>query len=166
MYCKSEKCLQVVQAPHRRGLKRVAAKFVQKFLNFDQKTHRMAIAQEMLNDVNDDPDLLKRVIIGDESCVYGYDQSPRPKKARQVRSNVKVLLTVFFDYYGEVHQEFLHKVLRLIRSITLKLCAICVKQYERNAWNFGKTIHGFYITITHLLTCHCLFLIFWPKTTP
>ena len=49
------------------GLKRVAAKFVPKMLNFDQKTHRMTIAQEILNDVNDDPDLLKRVITGDES---------------------------------------------------------------------------------------------------
>ena len=64
--------------------------------------------------------MLKKVITGDESWVYGYDvgtkaqssqwkhtESPRPKKARQVRSNVKVLLTVFFDYYDVVHQEFL-----------------------------------------------------------
>ena len=81
------------------GLKRVAAKFVPKLLNFDQKIRRVTIAQEMLNDVNDDPDLLKMVITGDESWVYGYDvetkaqssqwkytESPRPKKARQVRS--------------------------------------------------------------------------------
>ena len=80
----------------------------------------MTIAQEMLNDVNDDPDLLKRVITVDESWVYGYDvetkaqssqwkhtESPRPKKARQVRSNGKVFLTVFFDYHGLVQQEFL-----------------------------------------------------------
>ena len=33
--------------------------------------------------------------------------SPRPKKARQVRSNVKVSLTVFFDCRGVVHHEFL-----------------------------------------------------------
>ncbi len=104
------------------GMKRVAAKFVPKLLNFDQKERRMSIAQELLNDVNDDPDLLKRVITGDESWVYGYDietkaqssqwktpEEPRPKKARQVRSNVKVLLTVFFDYHGVVHQEFLPK---------------------------------------------------------
>ena len=74
----------------------------------------------MLNDVNDDPDFVKKVITGDESWVYGYDvetkaqssqwkhtESPRPKKAHQVRSNVKVLLTVFFDYHGVVHQEFI-----------------------------------------------------------
>ena len=33
----------------------------------------MTIAQEILNDVKDDPDLLKRVITGDESWLYGYD---------------------------------------------------------------------------------------------
>ena len=48
------------------GLKRVATKFVPKLLNFDQKTRRMTIAEEMLNDVNDDPDLPKKVITGDE----------------------------------------------------------------------------------------------------
>ena len=82
------------------GLKHVAAKFVSKLLNFDQRTRCMTIAQEMLDDVNDDPDLLKRVIIGDESWVYGNDvetkaqssqwkhtESSRPKKKRQVRSN-------------------------------------------------------------------------------
>ncbi|UYV77151.1 hypothetical protein LAZ67_14003451 [Cordylochernes scorpioides] len=61
-----------------------------------------------------------RVITGDEEWVYDYDvetkaqssqwklpHEPRPKKARQVRSNVKVLLTVFFDCRGVVHHEFL-----------------------------------------------------------
>ncbi|UYV79128.1 hypothetical protein LAZ67_17001194 [Cordylochernes scorpioides] len=61
-----------------------------------------------------------KVITGDEAWVYGYDvetkaqssqwklpHEPRPKKARQVRSNVKVLLTVFFDCRGVVHHEFL-----------------------------------------------------------
>ncbi|XP_025271347.1 protein GVQW3 [Camponotus floridanus] len=55
------------------GMQRVAAKFVPKLLNFDQKQRRVDIAQELLNAVNDDPDLLKRVITGDESWVYGYD---------------------------------------------------------------------------------------------
>ena len=48
-------------------MKRVAVKFVPKLLNFDQKNCRMSIAQELLNDVNDDSDLLKRVITGDET---------------------------------------------------------------------------------------------------
>ncbi|UYV62166.1 hypothetical protein LAZ67_1008078 [Cordylochernes scorpioides] len=102
------------------GMRRVAAKFVPKLLNCDQKQHRMNIANEMLDSVRDDPNLLQRVITGGEAWVYGYDvetkaqssqwklpHEPRPKKARQVRSNVKVLLTVFFDCRGVVHHEFL-----------------------------------------------------------
>ena len=66
---------------------------------------------------NDNPDLLKKLITGDES--YGYDMETtaqssqwkhpeaKPKKPRQVRSNVKVLLTVFFESNGVVHHELL-----------------------------------------------------------
>jgi len=32
-----------------------------------------AISQELLNDINDDSDLLKKVITADETPVYGYD---------------------------------------------------------------------------------------------
>ena len=94
----------------------------------------MTIVQEMLNDVNNDPDLLLRVITGDKSWVYGYDietkaqlsqwkhtESLRPKKARQVRSNVKVLLTVFFDYHGVVHQEFLPQGRMVIKEYYLEV---------------------------------------------
>ncbi|UYV67049.1 hypothetical protein LAZ67_4003761 [Cordylochernes scorpioides] len=102
------------------GMRRVAAKFVPKLLNCNQKQHSMNIANEMLDSVRDDPNLLQRVITGDEAWIYGYDvetkaqssqwklpHEPRPKKACQVRSNVKVLLTVFFDCRGMVHHEFL-----------------------------------------------------------
>ena len=48
---------------------RVAAKFVPKLLNFNQKH----IAEEILDSVRYDPYLLQRVITGDASWVYGYD---------------------------------------------------------------------------------------------
>ena len=80
----------------------------------------MHIAYEMLTTYNNDPDLLKKVKTVNESWVYGYDietkaqssqwkraEEPRPRKTRQVRSNVNVLLTVFFDCNGVVHHEFL-----------------------------------------------------------
>ncbi|UYV81669.1 hypothetical protein LAZ67_20001879 [Cordylochernes scorpioides] len=43
-------------------MRRVAAKFVPKLLNCDQKQHRMNIANEMLDSVRDDPNLFQRVI--------------------------------------------------------------------------------------------------------
>ena len=80
----------------------------------------MDIAQKMLTTFNDDSDLLKKVITGNESWVYAFGietkaqssewkrpEEPKSKKARQVRSNVKVFLTVYFDCNGVVHHESL-----------------------------------------------------------
>jgi hypothetical protein len=36
----------------------------------------------------------------------GRLRGPRPKQARQVRSKVKVMLTVFFDHEGVVHHDY------------------------------------------------------------
>ena len=82
--------------------------------------HCMNMPQEMLTTFNDNPDLLKKVVIDDESWEYGYDiqtktqsyklkhpEEPRPKKSCQVRSNVKVLLIIFFDCNGVVDHELL-----------------------------------------------------------
>ena len=55
------------------GIRRVAAKFVPKLLNFDQKQHCINIVKKLLNSVGNDPNLLQRVIIGDKSWIYGYD---------------------------------------------------------------------------------------------
>ncbi|PNF42337.1 hypothetical protein B7P43_G03673, partial [Cryptotermes secundus] len=101
------------------GMRRVAAKFVPKLLSPEQQQLRLEVAQDMLECANRDPEFLKTVITGDESWVYGYDTetkvqalqwkhptSTRPKNAPQVRSNVNVILTVFFDYRGVVHHKY------------------------------------------------------------
>ena len=51
-------------------MKGATAKIVPKLLNFEQKQRSINIAQEMLSSFNDDPDLLKKIIICDESWVY------------------------------------------------------------------------------------------------
>ena len=52
-------------------MKRVAAKTVPKLLNFEQKQQlRLDFAQDMLTTFNDDTDLFKKVITGDE--LWGY----------------------------------------------------------------------------------------------
>ncbi|CAH2107449.1 unnamed protein product [Euphydryas editha] len=43
-------------------MKRVAVKFVPNLLNFEQKQRRMEVAQELLNEINDDAVLLTHVI--------------------------------------------------------------------------------------------------------
>ncbi|UYV83703.1 CLCN3 [Cordylochernes scorpioides] len=80
---------------------------------------RKETASLNLEATTDDTELLKRVITGDETWIYGFDSETtqqasewrfkneqRPKKARKAPSKVKVMLTVFFDYQGIVHHEF------------------------------------------------------------
>ena len=77
------------------------------------------MCQELKEQSEIDPDFYAKVITADESWCYGYDpetkqqasqwktaSSPRPKKARQVRSHVKTMLICFFDIKGIVHHEF------------------------------------------------------------
>ena len=87
------------------NMRRVAAKFVPRLLSAEQEELRAEVAQDLLDTTSTDPEFLNTVITGDESWVYGYDpetkaqssqwkhpESPRPNKARQVRSKIKVLL--------------------------------------------------------------------------
>jgi len=74
---------------------------------------------ELHNRATSDSSFLENVITGDETWVYGYDPEtkvqssqwksssfPRVKKARQSRSNIKVMTFVFFDLDGIVRAEF------------------------------------------------------------
>lgn len=64
--------------------------------------------------------IINRIITGDVTWVYAYDPETahqsseyrakgelRPKKPRQSKFKIKVMLTVFFNYRGVVHYEFL-----------------------------------------------------------
>ncbi|UYV80208.1 hypothetical protein LAZ67_18002015 [Cordylochernes scorpioides] len=101
------------------GVRRLNAVLVPKDLTFDQKNVRKETASLNLEATTDDPELLKRVITGDETWICGFDSETtqqasegrfkneaRPKKARKAPSKVMVMLTVFFDYQGIVHHEF------------------------------------------------------------
>ena len=101
------------------NLRRVSAKFVPKLLMEQQEELQKEISTDMMDLANHDPEFIKTIVTGDETWVYGYDpdtkfqfsqwkhlESPRPKKAQQVRSNVKVMLTCVFDSRGFVHREY------------------------------------------------------------
>ena len=94
-------------------------------------------------------------------------KKPKPKKARQVRSNVKVLLTVFFDCNGVVHHECLPQGRTVNKEFYLKVInrlRKAIRQKLTELWK--KTNQGFCSMITHQFTHQCLCLSFWPKTKP
>lgn len=82
------------------------SRLVPKSLNFLEKRRRVEVCEAMLSDYIDKT---KCIITGDETWIYAYDPEttdqsseyrakgePRPKKPRQSRSKIKVMLTVFF----------------------------------------------------------------------
>jgi len=88
-------------------------------LTAEQKNWRLSVATNMVQEAESDEKFVGQIITGDETWVYGYDpetkrqssqwksaDSPRPKKARQMRSKVEVVLIVFFDMEGIVHYEY------------------------------------------------------------
>jgi len=94
-------------------MRRVAANFMPRLLTDAQKENRVSVSQELFDRSNVDENILKNGITGDETWVYVHDVetkvqssqwrgklSPRPKKACQSRSNVKVILRVFFLLEG------------------------------------------------------------------
>lgn len=96
------------------------AKCLPKFLNFVQKNHRTKIAKELLNKVNDCPDLLTRLIANNKkkgiwlwcrnqcrNISLKVTRGVKTENGREIRSYVKTLLTFPFDYNGNVHRVFL-----------------------------------------------------------
>jgi hypothetical protein len=76
------------------------------------------VSQGLLNRANEDENFLKNTITGNELRVYGFDIETKkwlskgsswPKKARQMRSNVKVMLTVFSILRALFTMNFYHK---------------------------------------------------------
>ena len=61
-------------------------------------------------------------------------EASRPKKARQVRSNVKVLLTVLFDCNGVMHQEILSQG----RTVNHKYCLEVMQRLLEAIMNQSK----------------------------
>jgi histone-lysine N-methyltransferase SETMAR len=101
---------------------RVSEKFMPKLLTMEQTQLSLEVSQDMLYYANSDPEFLNNVTTGDESWVYRYYpgtqaqshrgniqhpiQHPRgQQKARQVRSNVK-MLTVLFDSRWVVYHKY------------------------------------------------------------
>jgi len=83
----------------------VVAKYVPRLLSEDKKQNCVDVSKEPVDRANAYENFLTNIVTCDETWIYGYDvqtkakasqlvskTSPTPNKARQVRSNVKVML--------------------------------------------------------------------------
>ena len=97
---------------------KICAKFTPRVLREDQKERRQD-SREMVELINSDLTVLDALVICNESWIYCYDPetkrqrsqwkhagSPRPKKARQSKSNYKLLMIPFFDSTGMIYMHW------------------------------------------------------------
>ena len=90
-------------------MKCVVAKFILWLLLLEQKEHRAAVTNDLIQTATPETDFLKKVLTRDASWVCSYDPetkaqslqwkspgSPHPKKACQSCSKIKTTLTVIF----------------------------------------------------------------------
>ena len=138
------------------GMRKICAKMVPKLLDDDQKEWCMEVSQDILEHLQTEPDLLQRIITGDESWIFEYDPetkrqslqwkcplSPKAKKARQLRSKIKLMLIdvlrrernrphgVLATGSDSVNQHVYKEILwRLLRSVREKRREL----WQDNAW--------------------------------
>jgi len=101
------------------NMRKVCAKMVPKLLLDEQKERRKELCLDLLQRIENEPDLLNSIITCDETWVFTYDpetkrqsiqwkstSSPRQKKKRMSRSKFKAMLIVFFDIQDIVMAEW------------------------------------------------------------
>jgi len=133
----------------------VTSKFVPRILSVDQKQQWLDVCLDLKENAANNPSFLSNVITGDETWVYAYDPetktqssqwkspgSPRPKKARQVRSNIKSMLICFFDQKGTVHKNLFLLVKQLTLHSTSKFWNVSGIMCEGSNLISGNTTHG------------------------
>ena len=98
---------------------KICVKFVPRVLREDQKERRCHDSREMVGLINSDPTVLDVLVTCDESWIYCYDPEskrqssqwkhagpPRPKKARQSKSTLKLLMIPFFDSTSMIYMHW------------------------------------------------------------
>ena len=96
-------------------MRKISTKMVHRILAHDQKQCRLHISFDfyaMQRRLIGSLPVMKRGVFNmtrkqNDSIQWKTQNSPRPKKARMSRSQVKTMLVCFFNHKGIVHYEFI-----------------------------------------------------------
>ena len=145
-------------------MRRVSAKFVPRQLTTDQMECRMMVAGDLFEKSTQDKTFLTKIVTGDESWVFAYDQetkvqsaewhtssAPRPKKSRFVKSKETLRSLHFLTSTVRFTMSSYRLDRLLMVSYKCKFCRSCAMQFGGNSATSGRE-SGFCITITHRAT--------------
>ena len=123
---------------------------VPSLLNKGQNERCVQVCQHILEQLETEPNLLKRVVTDDESWIFEYNPltkrqslewkstlSPRPKKARVFKPETKVMLIAVFHIHGIVRTEFLPQgqtINQLVYKKILRRLMRSVRKKRRELW--------------------------------
>ena len=108
-----------------------------KLLKEGQKQQHVQVCPDILEQLETEPNLLKRVVTSDGLWIFKYDPltkrqslewksalSPKPKKARVFKSETKVTLIAFLMSWELSTQNSCHKAKMLINASTKTSCDV------------------------------------------
>ena len=103
-------------------MRKVCAKMVPKNLTTEQKANRRDVCLDLLDQLEREPEFFSRVITGDESWILEYDpetkrqsrewhtaNSPRPKKVRMSKFEIKLMLICSLTVRGSSTRNLCHQ---------------------------------------------------------
>ena len=104
------------------GFSKVSARWVPRLLTDEQKEKRVDVCQQLLRRYEDEgSQFLEAIVTCDETWVHHstpeskrasmqwrHPDSPPPRKAKTTASAGKVMATIFWDFKGVLHIDFLH----------------------------------------------------------
>ena len=158
------------------NLKHVSTKFIHWLLTEDQKNNCLNVHYDLKEQVGNDPQILSKVVTGDETWCYGYNpetkqalsqwktpNSPRAKTARQVRSNVKIMLISFLMLMELCTRNLflLHKL--WINNFIWRCWKDYMILYRKNDQKCGVALIGSFTTTMPLPTQPWVCSSLWQK---
>ena len=159
------------------GMRKICAKMVPWLLNEGQKERRVQVCQDILEQLETEPNLLKRVVTGDESASSTI-HSPNaralnerahcdqdPKRRGCSKSKTKVMLIAFFDVHEIVLAEFLPQGQTINQYVYKNILRRLMRSVREKKENCGKRGHGCFITTKLQLIMPWKFGSFSPKIT-
>ena len=128
---------------------------------YQQKEHRAAVANDLIQTSTNETDFLKKVVTGDEWWVYGNDLemkvhssqwkltgSPCPRKAWQSFSKIKTMLTVLLIEKVLSITSMPLQDKQLIRKTTSVFSINWEMQYNKKGCSYGQLVIGSFIMTT------------------